>query len=624
MQTKQQLESALVNADRAGDTEAAKILANALKRGEYGQPEAIPADDPLLTGPLSLIPGQDAPAVEQEPTTLREDIIGAGETALALGTGATGGTVGMMGGFLSGLAQEIRKGNFGSADAADRIEQAAMEGAAALTRAPRTRAGQQQVQVIGEVAQQAAPLAGLAGEIKALASTVAAGGKLRPGQRLIDDNGQPTPVFRKGLDKEGIVFENLAPEVQAMVPRVAGKGLLKSQVKGPVEEAIIGQLKANASDNALAELRLVGGRIAPNPHASAAIKQGFEPGFVRSVDVSNKATREGMGKILTIMERIQGNDRLALDLRPTHVTGDSLKKRLVFLKDKANKGRIELGRLARTELHGKEMETTRVTDALSNALDELGIGLMETEKGKQVPVFTKSIIKKNSPARKAVKDTVDLVLDDLVGGDQAPDAFAFHQMKRQFDDLIDFKKQPGKALSEKGRNVLKTVRSALNDSIREVSTPYAEVNDIMHKSLTALDDFQSAVGSKLEMFKESGGGAIGQEARKIMSNYRAKTPIDDAITLVDNTVSELGGSFPDDVRQLALFARGIEDRFGTVNKTSLQGEVGTAIKQTGQQGFKGAATDAVIGKAAEGVEALRGINDFNAFKAMRELINRQE
>lgn len=109
-------------------------------------------------------PGQAAP---EEPG-VGGQIVGAGETALALGTGATSGAVGMIGGTLKGLAEQILSGQFGTQQAADLVEQEAMRGAEALTYAPRTQAGQEQTQTVGEALAPLAAVAPLTAELGAI------------------------------------------------------------------------------------------------------------------------------------------------------------------------------------------------------------------------------------------------------------------------------------------------------------------------------------------------------------------------------------------------------------------------------------------------------------------------
>ena len=92
----------------------------------------------------------------QEPS-IGQKIIGAGETALTLGTAATGGALGQIAGTLQGLSQQILSGQFGTQDAVRAVEKAAAEGAQALTYQPRTQAGQEQVQAVGKLLSEVLP-----------------------------------------------------------------------------------------------------------------------------------------------------------------------------------------------------------------------------------------------------------------------------------------------------------------------------------------------------------------------------------------------------------------------------------------------------------------------------------
>lgn len=109
-------------------------------------------------------PGQPVP---EEPGAA-DALVGAGETALALGTGATGGAIGMIGGTLKGLAEQILSGQFGTQQAADLVEQEAMRGAEALTYAPRTESGQEQTRAVAETLAPLAAVAPMTAELSAI------------------------------------------------------------------------------------------------------------------------------------------------------------------------------------------------------------------------------------------------------------------------------------------------------------------------------------------------------------------------------------------------------------------------------------------------------------------------
>ena len=113
-------------------------------------------------------PTEQGVIVPAKEPTLGERLLGAGETALALGTGMTGGALGTLTGTVGQMAREALAGQFGTREAADRIEQAGQLAASNLTYAPRTEQGQVQTQAAGEALQQLIPLGMLPGEMAAL------------------------------------------------------------------------------------------------------------------------------------------------------------------------------------------------------------------------------------------------------------------------------------------------------------------------------------------------------------------------------------------------------------------------------------------------------------------------
>lgn len=125
---------------------------------EGAQPEQLEAAANEYMAAAS-VPANIPEEITSPDPSIGDQLIGAGETALTLGTGVVGGTIGAIGGTVQGVAEEVLSGEFGSQEAAQRIEQSAMEGMQALTYQPRTEAGQQQVEAIGELSE---PLAGVA------------------------------------------------------------------------------------------------------------------------------------------------------------------------------------------------------------------------------------------------------------------------------------------------------------------------------------------------------------------------------------------------------------------------------------------------------------------------------
>lgn len=193
MATIQELERALINADAAGDVAAARDLAAAITTFRATTAGQIPGE-------------QVVPAVIQPPEpTFAERAVGAGEAALTLGTGAVGGTLGMVGGTLKGLAEQILSGQFGTPQAANLVEQSAAKGAQALTYMPRTQAGREQVQAVGEALSFLPPVVPVVG----------APGAVVGGARMA------APAVSEAARKAAPTLQTAAQKVAAPVKRAA-------------------------------------------------------------------------------------------------------------------------------------------------------------------------------------------------------------------------------------------------------------------------------------------------------------------------------------------------------------------------------------------------------------------
>lgn len=155
---------------------AAWIVQNADKRGT--------PDFETVARAYELAKGRETTAVTQQqiaPTPqapgILDSLIGAGETALTLGTAATGGTLGTIVGTGKGVAQQILSGEFGTPEALRAIEQSAAEGAQALTYQPRTQEGQEMAratgQFLGEVLPPVLPVIAAPGAVMQAARTTA-------------------------------------------------------------------------------------------------------------------------------------------------------------------------------------------------------------------------------------------------------------------------------------------------------------------------------------------------------------------------------------------------------------------------------------------------------------------
>lgn len=164
MATLKELEVALINADKAGDTDAARKLAAVISRARKD--------------PANLIPGTPVVWEEKPEQTISEKLIGAGEAGAALATGLIGSAVAAPVGVVKGIAQSILDGSFGTPEAVRMVEEEASKASEALTYAPRTEAGQEATRGAAEVLSQVLPpfipmLGGQTGQISTSARMAA-------------------------------------------------------------------------------------------------------------------------------------------------------------------------------------------------------------------------------------------------------------------------------------------------------------------------------------------------------------------------------------------------------------------------------------------------------------------
>jgi vacuolar-type H+-ATPase subunit E/Vma4 len=257
-------------------------------------------------------------------------------------------------------------------------------------------------------------------------------------------------------------------------------------------------------------------------------------------------------------------------------------------------------------------------------LDLLGAKAVQTESGDFVLDFSGSQISQNKTAQKVIKQVYALLNEP-----QPVDALRMHNLKRQLDEIIDYKKSIGKGLSTAGQRVIRNVRQSLNDEIRRVSNEanlgYSEVNDSLSELLTLFDDLDNVTGSTTNILDSSAAQKMGQQFRKTMSNYGVRTDLLNAIQQLDSMAAKYGGKFNDDMLDLAMFANALDTRFEPVASTSFRGEIVASQKQAAREqamrtAARGDVPEMLAGKLMESYQKLRGINDEQAYKVMEELL----
>lgn len=572
-------------------------------------------------------------------TDIRQDPLGwAGETLL--GQLESAGTL-LTGGIADPLSKLVDIGvtGFDDVQAGNVAGQQVRE---ALTYMPQTEGGQAVLGSMGNVLAPVGEFFGQVGEavkggvqsltgsekageitkdVLSLAPEVAglAALKFRGGVKL-KENGVPTRELRDILQERGLTYEALTPEAQNAIPdtlpaTVTPRGQAKS-VSGRVAAE---DIQAGGRQGGLATLDVKGSKVVPDPLGQEAVKQGFDE---RIVQVAKSTTPETRADMLKMLQRMEAFKAGKTDLRPSDIAGQAAVNRIQFIRDKANQARTELNEIARNKLAGKPMDVTPVMQNLQSSLDDLGATVLSAN-GRPVVSYKGSIIEKDPGSQRVINDLLDLMSGGQLG---APvDALRFHNLKRQIDAIVDYGKSGKEGIPASGERLLKSIRRSLNESLRQVDPEYARVNDTISTSLKVFDDIEDSVGTKIDIFGPSADRAVGQQLRRLFSNTQARVAMEDALKQLDDVSRQFGGDFNNSAYDLAQFATNLDKRFGAVAETSLQGVMESAVNRGAQAATQGAtmtvtqmAADFLKKKANEA----RGISDYNAMRAMEELLKR--
>lgn len=455
--------------------------------------------------------------------------------------------------------------------------------------------------------------------------------KLRLNKEYINaETGLPSKEFERALTKRGMDFGDIVKDPEKLP-------IIKS-AKAPdeiVDDIIKKQLIDKEANNYLYQYRLKDGKVVGDDLGKEAVRQGYREGDVAAVKQANDETRREMARMLSRRRTLMANRTDEMKYRPSGIAGDHMMKKFNFIRARANDLRAELDNIAErsltvggknllesdatkgSALKGLKINASKVEDRFIKEVDRLGIKA-DYSQGKPVFDFVGSDISKDRTSQRIIKDVTDLLAEP---GDV--DALRAHKLKRQLDNLIDFNKKSSRGLTESGRNFAKSIRAELNDVIRDVSPKYAKINDELSASIRAMNNFQDALGGKVDVFEKGAGEAVGTRLRALLSNQQGRQALDNAVDEIDTVAKELGGRYDVDVKSLVQFANTLDDKFGATARTSFKGDIESAMKQAVSSPTQ-AAVNVVVEKAAGKFNELKNINDREAFNVMMQILKRRE
>jgi hypothetical protein len=496
----------------------------------------------------NFAPPTEQGVIQKQPEpSLADKAIGAGEAALATGTGIVGGTAGMIGGAAEGLTQQILSGQFGTPQAAQAVEASAMKRANQLTYQPRTQTGQEYTQAVGDASQQLIPLTPLGPEMAAIGQASKAA----------------IPMVQPALDTVIQPVTNGARRVvdtmrRADVPVTAPANLGSAGAEA-VDAGLMRQTKANELDVPI--------DLTQGQKTRSFGDQQFEREIAKDADLGEPVRKRFEDQNLKLQQNLESmidsTDAQAPDLRSL---GESVKGAVTkqFKKDKAevraNYTKAEkAGELEEPVTLDKVVDHLNQFDEISDQatiLNSVRKGALKrklaTENENGELVATPGTLAKAESLRQLINSAVDdnppnirqaSILKGLIddqteglGGNLYKEARA--SRKRVADDYENVGLVDNLLSSKRGSNDAKI---ALEDVLRKtVIDPSTSLDSLVH-----LDNLLKKSGKEgLQARKELQGGTLNwirSEATKNVQRNSAGDPIVSASQL-DKAINTLDKS----------------------------------------------------------------------------------
>lgn len=359
MATLAQLEKALINADKAGDMDAARRLAVIVK------------SERERTAPFAGIPGYGefgevaGTTPREPPTSLGDKILGAGESVLSTASAIPAGIVGPLVGMAKGIKDQVVTGGHALDGGKDEAAEMADSVSQAMTYAPRTRSGQQIMGKVGELVEPLAALGPMASELSVVGEAASAA----------------RPVARAALAEKVV-----APAQQAVAkvvdPIKQAAATLAEQVKqkiapGAAEAAPTPGTGVNAGAAAvdMADLRQAAAQELPIPikltegqKTRAFEQQRFERETAKQGDIGEPIRQRFQEQNLKLQQNMDSFiDSTGAELTESRGVGEIVDK---ALRQRAARDKTKIRALYKEAEKAGEMESRVPMDSLDQLLKD--------------------------------------------------------------------------------------------------------------------------------------------------------------------------------------------------------------------------------------------------------------
>ena len=489
---------------------------------QYTESGWVPLEEPKQQAPEEMYDDHPfAPAVvtEKEERSPWDMFLGGFEALGTIMSGATGGALGTVGGTLWGAGEAIADGTFGTQEGVQTIADRASAGGDALTYAPRTEAGRDYVETIGEAGEQLAPLEGLAGPLSGPLAAARSGprrGRVMRDGRMAETATNPRENIEGG---QMVVGEGTDASPYRVVKDDSANFLMD---KGGFTDAEIEMLK----------------------YASPETRQLMAEQIRRSRDISLRPGQEG------------------LDIEPSSVIGDQLASRASVVNQVRQKHGAAVESSAATR-KGTHVMTNDIADSYRSALAKENVKI---DADGNLDFSNSSIPKAAQTALKEAHERVNKYTSDGYA-----DFYDLHNDKQLFSDLVNYDKTASGGSAGVDR-IIKGVRSSINDTLRKNATDYADANDGYAAAIDPYKKFAKMAGmGDIDWDDPKTVEMVALRSRSLANNTMQGPELREAMRQVNDLVQKYGDDMDPEVLASAGFTKGKDGQWKqNVNVTEMQ------------------------------------------------------
>lgn len=422
--------------------------------------------------------------------------------------------------------------------------------------------------------------------------------------------GAVAPLIGRGVGK---VASKVTDAVSDRFPNITGKA---SKIASETAEA------GTAPDVAARFNIAPTGKATRDTLAIKAIDEFKVPeGIVNTVKELSPDDKQAALKMLRIIKIGKGNSAFRDANRPGDIVGKNLKDKIDFLGAERTKAGKQLDALVKGKLKGQPVAVDGALQKFADNLDGLGVTINQGPSGKITPDFD-GALKLNTNDRKPIREAIRKINRVLESG--RPTADVVHDLKRALDNEIPW--DSSSKMTREGEDLLKSLRNDLNTTLQETFPGYGEVNGKLSDLIETMNGIAKTAGTKYNPDSPNADQFLGQELRKLATNYNSRVPLKDAIQQVEDISRKYGMGSTTDIAKQSTIVNNLEDLFGPSADRGFRAEIQKAtrdgINETTKRAIRGE-RGGFIDKGIDTAHDLVSHSEEKQMEILEQLLTRQ-